>query len=131
EPSIQCAKCAKPGTDNDARCSQCGGTLVRVCGDCQFKNSIAKRFCDRCGSRLRPDTTFRRAAKSGGRPGEGREPQNPSAPGATLGTGMDPFRGSAQQQQQAKPARPQGPVYRPSGNSEVSPSRNPTTFSSR
>ena len=131
-PSIQCAKCSKAANDADAKCTQCGGNLVRVCGDCQFKNSLAKRFCDRCGSRLRPDTIISKKAPNvrGGRPAESsREPQGPQLPGTSMGSGFDPFRGSAQQQQ--KITKPAQPTYRPHGNSEVSPSRVPTTLQRR
>lgn len=50
--NIECEKCHAPGTPDRNQCVQCGGRVVRVCGSCGLKNSLAKRFCDSCGSRL-------------------------------------------------------------------------------
>lgn len=49
---IECEKCGAPGTPEKAECAKCRGRVVRVCGECKFKVSLAKRFCDTCGARL-------------------------------------------------------------------------------
>lgn len=49
--TIFCTKCALPRAPG-ASCPACGGPLVKVCGSCQQKNSLAKKFCDGCGSEM-------------------------------------------------------------------------------
>lgn len=50
--TIECEKCQAPGTPDKVQCAKCGGRVVRVCGSCGLKNSLAKRWCDSCGSKL-------------------------------------------------------------------------------
>lgn len=96
-PSIQCSQCLKPASDSDVRCPHCDGALIRICGECRFKNSIAKRYCDNCGTRLRPDTATAPRHKIS-RPETGsphRGAFHPHLPGTPMGPGFDPFRGPA------------------------------------
>lgn len=62
--TIQCEQCSAPGTPERVECAKCKGRVIRVCGDCGLKNSLAKRFCDSCGARIDGPSTPPQAAKA-------------------------------------------------------------------
>lgn len=47
---VVCAQCGAPGSG--LVCAACGGALVKVCPACQFRNSLAKNYCDSCGTSI-------------------------------------------------------------------------------
>jgi len=47
---IVCTKCGQKFSAPGYACSKCQGSLAKVCGNCGFKNSVAKNYCDRCGT---------------------------------------------------------------------------------
>ena len=51
-PQVLCENCKAPQPGDKPLCAGCGGRVVRACGDCGFHNSLAKKFCDTCGSRI-------------------------------------------------------------------------------
>jgi hypothetical protein len=50
-PVILCASCGTPGSGTI--CAKCKGALVKVCPNCEFKNSPQKNYCDACGTEIR------------------------------------------------------------------------------
>lgn len=48
--AVVCAQCGAPGSG--LVCAACGGALIKVCPACQFRNSLAKSYCDSCGTSI-------------------------------------------------------------------------------
>lgn len=64
--TASCSKCGKAAAD--PVCPACGGRVVRGCPACGFKNSLAKNFCDACGSPTRGAAPAKAAPPSPSRP---------------------------------------------------------------
>ncbi|MBI5241518.1 MAG: zinc ribbon domain-containing protein [Elusimicrobia bacterium] len=47
---IVCTKCGFEMPAPGYACPRCQGGLAKVCGHCDFKNAVAKNYCDRCGT---------------------------------------------------------------------------------
>ncbi len=84
---IVCTKCGFELPAPGYACPKCQGSLSKICGNCNFKNAVAKNYCDRCGTPLilapapaeppsdassapegPPQTALRRTAKSNSSP---------------------------------------------------------------
>ena len=50
-PQVVCASCGTPGAG--LVCAKCKGALVKICPNCEFKNSTQKNYCDACGTEIR------------------------------------------------------------------------------
>lgn len=49
--AILCTQCGSASAPPLlSHCAKCGGKNTRVCGSCGFQNSLAKNYCDKCGS---------------------------------------------------------------------------------
>jgi hypothetical protein len=78
-PQVVCAQCGAAGGPG-LTCAKCGGALVKVCPNCEFKNSTVKNYCDACGTEIRmtqeggtaspppPQTITRRPGQTTGGP---------------------------------------------------------------
>ncbi|MCG2726083.1 MAG: zinc ribbon domain-containing protein [Elusimicrobia bacterium] len=49
---IKCSKCGYESNIVSDTCIKCEGKLDKICGECGFKNSPFKNFCDQCGNVL-------------------------------------------------------------------------------
>ncbi|MEA3307274.1 MAG: hypothetical protein U9Q34_05780 [Elusimicrobiota bacterium] len=49
---LKCSKCGYESNVITDTCIKCEGKLDKICGECEFKNSPFKNFCDQCGSVL-------------------------------------------------------------------------------
>ena len=47
---IKCSKCGYESNIIADNCIKCDTKLDKICGECGFKNSPAKGFCDQCGN---------------------------------------------------------------------------------
>ena len=47
---IKCSKCGYESNILADTCIKCEGKLDKICGECGFKNSPFKNFCDQCGN---------------------------------------------------------------------------------
>ncbi len=47
---IVCVKCSFELPTPGYACPRCQGGLAKICGNCSFKNAVAKNYCDRCGT---------------------------------------------------------------------------------
>lgn len=50
--AILCTKCGANSATAVSTCGKCGGRNARVCGACNFQNSVAKNYCDKCGTSI-------------------------------------------------------------------------------
>ncbi|MBI4060354.1 MAG: zinc ribbon domain-containing protein [Elusimicrobia bacterium] len=48
--AILCTQCGSASAAPLPQCAKCGGRNARVCGSCGFQNSLAKNYCDKCGT---------------------------------------------------------------------------------
>jgi len=100
--SVVCAQCGAPGSG--LVCSACGGALVKVCPACQFRNSLAKNYCDSCGTSIAAPA---RAAAAPMSPGAGVALPQAGRSGTRLGEAVDvrpPLPSDA-----GEPGRPRAP----------------------
>ncbi|MDD5656397.1 MAG: zinc ribbon domain-containing protein [Elusimicrobia bacterium] len=49
---IACTRCGASYPAPGYSCSKCQGSLAKICGKCGFRNSVAKNYCDRCGTQM-------------------------------------------------------------------------------
>ena len=95
---IVCTKCGFQLPAPGYACPKCQGSLAKICGNCSFKNAVAKKYCDRCGTPMAlapataepppgegpPKTALRRSTKSGPAP-KGTPPNiAPPPPGLSI-----------------------------------------------
>ncbi|MFA6002511.1 MAG: zinc ribbon domain-containing protein [Elusimicrobiota bacterium] len=71
---IVCTKCGQIFAAPGYACSKCQAPLTKLCGNCGFSNSVAKNYCDRCGTPMALDT------EAGSMPAPDPSPFGPAMP---------------------------------------------------
>lgn len=109
-PQLVCAKCGTPGTG--LVCAACGGALVKICPNCEFKNSAQKNYCDQCGTEI--NLVQRSSTESDGppqtitrRPGQAIEQPKAPSEGMSLpqaGRSRPAFEEDAEREESEAPA---------------------------
>lgn len=113
QPSrIECASCGQAASLSDLVCQKCGGRVVKFCGGCGFKLSVAKKFCDSCGEKQAVD--------------DGRTPfpykkDPPTPPPQPAAKPPAPRQAAPPPARSPEPPRAKPPLVRPMGRPEAEP----------